>query len=67
MLSETATESFLRSIELGVELSESWIICSAATYLWNYNNHIFAQNRHREIVDVLQTVLDGLRKVGHAG
>ncbi|XP_064631435.1 cilia- and flagella-associated protein 46-like isoform X3 [Lineus longissimus] len=67
MLSDTATNSFLRSIDLGVELNESWVVCSATAYLWNYNNHILTQNRHREITDTLHAMLDGLKKVGHAG
>ncbi|RUS85833.1 hypothetical protein EGW08_006385 [Elysia chlorotica] len=66
-LSHQATESFLRGLALGVELNEPWIVCSAGAYIWNYNTHILAQSRHREIVDALTTVLGGLKRVGHAG
>ncbi|ESP03735.1 hypothetical protein LOTGIDRAFT_237561 [Lottia gigantea] len=67
MLSEMSTKSFLRGLELGVVLDEAWLVCSAAAYIWNYNNHVLAGNRHREILDTLSAVLDGLRQVGHAG
>nr|KAG5695793.1 hypothetical protein BaRGS_013391 [Batillaria attramentaria] len=66
-LSDVSTKSFLRGLQLGVDLIEPWLVCCAATYIWNYNNHILSQNRHREIVPALTTVLDGLKKVGHAG
>ena len=66
-LSEASTKAFLRGMELGVELSEAWLVCSAATYIWNYNNHILSSGRHREIVPALTSLLAGLKKVGHAG
>ncbi|KAK6186277.1 hypothetical protein SNE40_008346 [Patella caerulea] len=67
MLSETSTKSFLRGLELGVILEEAWLVCSAAAYVWNYNNHVLTENRHREILNTLAVILDGLKKVGHAG
>ena len=66
-LTQQATENFLRGLALGVELNEPWIVCSAGAYIWNYNTHVMAQGRHREIVDALTTVLGGLKRVGHAG
>ncbi|XP_069140158.1 cilia- and flagella-associated protein 46-like isoform X2 [Argopecten irradians] len=66
-LTEDATQSFLRGLELGVELVEPWLVCSAGAYIWNYNNHLLTQLRHREIMDILSTVVAGLRKIGHAG
>ncbi|XP_035825239.1 cilia- and flagella-associated protein 46 [Aplysia californica] len=66
-LSEQTTANFLRGLALGIELDEAWIVCSAAAYLWNYNNHVLTQGRHKEIVPHLTTVLAGLKKVGHAG
>ncbi|KAH9492442.1 Cilia- and flagella-associated protein 46 [Bulinus truncatus] len=66
-LSKEATKSFLRGLFLGVLLNEPWIVCSAAAYVWNYNNHIFGQGREDEITSDLSTVLEGLKKVGHAG
>ncbi|KAL4232411.1 Cilia and flagella associated protein 46 [Mactra antiquata] len=65
-LSQSATNSFLRGLALGVELDEAWLVCCAATYVWNYNNHVLTQLRHREIMETLTTVFDGLKKVGHA-
>ncbi|GFS07539.1 cilia- and flagella-associated protein 46 [Elysia marginata] len=66
-LTQQATENFLRGLALGVELNEPWIVCSAGAYIWNYNTHVLAQGRHREIVDSLTTILSGLKRVGHAG
>ncbi|XP_071090002.1 cilia- and flagella-associated protein 46-like [Haliotis cracherodii] len=66
-LSECATNSFLRGLALGMELDEPWLVCSGAAYVWNYNNHVFTQDRHREVIDTLSTILSGLKAVGHAG
>jgi len=65
-LSEDATGSFVRGLELGSELREAWLVCCSATYVWNYNNHVLTQLRHREIMPTLTTVFDGMKKVGHA-
>ncbi|XP_053406399.1 cilia- and flagella-associated protein 46-like [Mercenaria mercenaria] len=65
-LSECGTSSFLRGLALGVELNEAWLVCCATTYVWNYNNHVLTQLRHREIMDTLTVVFDGLKNVGHA-
>nr|XP_022339451.1 cilia- and flagella-associated protein 46-like isoform X3 [Crassostrea virginica] len=66
-LSADATQSFLRGLELGVELEEPWLVCSAAAYIWNYNNHVLTQRRHREVMDTLTKVVEGIKKVGHDG
>ncbi|KAK7109057.1 hypothetical protein V1264_013170 [Littorina saxatilis] len=66
-LSDDSTKAFLRGMELGVELGEAWLVCSAATYIWNYNNHVLSNCRHHDIVPALTTLLSGLKKVGHAG
>ena len=66
-LSENSTNSFLRGLDLGVELEEAWLVCCATAYIWNYNNHILTQLRHREILATLTAVFNGLKKVGHAG
>ena len=65
--SQDAVQCFLRAASLGIELREAWIVCSSAAYIWNYNNHIMTDNRHKEIIESLQTVLTGFKKVGHAG
>ncbi|CAH1258233.1 CFAP46 [Branchiostoma lanceolatum] len=66
-LSGAATSGFLRAAELGVELHESWVVCSSAAYLWNYNNHLLTESRHRELVEPFTSVVEALKKVGHAG
>lgn len=66
-LSAAATACFVRAVGLSIELDEPWIVCSAAAYVWNYNNHILQNQRHKEITQVLDILLDGLKKVGHAG
>ncbi|KAK1166636.1 cilia- and flagella-associated protein 46 [Acipenser oxyrinchus oxyrinchus] len=66
-LSSYATENLLRAAELGVELHEAWIVCNAAVYIWNYNNHLIRSGRQRELVDTLQTVLAALKQTGHSG
>ncbi|XP_056005172.1 cilia- and flagella-associated protein 46-like isoform X7 [Ostrea edulis] len=66
-LSDDTTHSFLRGLELGVELEEPWLVCSAAAYIWNYNNHVLTQRRHREVMDTLTKVIEGVKKVGHDG
>ena len=65
-LSEEALAAFLRAIELGMELNEAWVVCSAASYIWNYNNHTLKKKDFRKIVEPLQTILDGMKQVGHA-
>lgn len=66
-LSESAVSCFLRAVSLGQDLYESWIVCSAAAYVWNYYNHILQNNRNKEIVNTFQALLDGFKKVGHSG
>ena len=66
-LSEDALSCFLRAAELGIELGEAWIVCSAAAYVWNYSNHILANNRHKEMIEPFQKILESFKKVGHAG
>ncbi|XP_071827819.1 cilia- and flagella-associated protein 46-like isoform X3 [Apostichopus japonicus] len=66
-LSESALKGFLRAAELGVQLKESWIVCSATAYIWNYCSHILEANRHREMIPYFTTLLNHLKVVGHAG
>ena len=66
-LSKFCTEAFIRGLELGVDLGESWLVCSAITYLWNHNNHILSHDRQREIVPTLTTIFEALKKFGHVG
>ena len=66
-LSDSVAKGFLRAAELGVQLNEPWIVCSAATYLWNYNNHLLSSGRHRELTAAFAKLLQALKQVGHAG
>ena len=66
-MTRNAVASFLRGAALGVELQEAWVVCNAATYIWNYYNHVLQSERHREITDCLQTLLDAFKETGHTG
>ncbi|XP_051883705.1 cilia- and flagella-associated protein 46 [Pristis pectinata] len=66
-LSYSATKSFLRAAELGVQLNEAIIVCNAAVYIWNYNHHLQVAGRYKELVKPFQTLLDALKKTGHCG
>ncbi|XP_053305919.1 cilia- and flagella-associated protein 46 [Spea bombifrons] len=69
-LSRYATDNFLRSAELGVELHEPWITHNAAVYVLNYNKHLMATGRLWEtggLTDPLQKLLTALEKTGHNG
>ncbi|XP_041116568.1 cilia- and flagella-associated protein 46 [Polyodon spathula] len=66
-LSTYATENLLRAAELGVELHEAWIVCNAAVYIWNYNNHLIRSGRQWELVGTLETILAALKQTGHSG
>lgn len=59
--------SFLRASAIGKDLKETWIVVNAATYFWNYNNHMVSRNKHRDIYGQLQIILDGLKRAGHVG
>ena len=65
-LTDEATKGFLRSNSLGQDLGEAWVVCSSAAYVWNYSNRRLQNERESEVTDTLQTLLDGLKKVGHA-
>ncbi|XP_071946707.1 cilia- and flagella-associated protein 46-like [Antedon mediterranea] len=65
-LSQFATTHFLRAAELGCALGEPWIVCNATTYLWNYNNHLLVEGRHRELIETFSKLLEALKQVGHA-
>uniref|UniRef100_H2ZYN0 Cilia and flagella associated protein 46 n=1 Tax=Latimeria chalumnae TaxID=7897 RepID=H2ZYN0_LATCH len=66
-LSQYTTENFMRAAELGVELNEVWLVCNAAVYIWNHNNHLLASGRQTELVNTLQTLLNYIKKTGHNG
>ena len=64
-LSMRACNHFATGAVLGQLLNESWLICRAGEYLWNYTRHLFYSNRLRLILEPLSTIVNALRKVGH--
>ncbi len=64
-LSIRACNHFATGAILGQLLNESWLICRAGEYLWNYTRHLFYSNRLRLILDPLSTIMNALKKVGH--
>ncbi|XP_072095861.1 cilia- and flagella-associated protein 46 isoform X2 [Mobula birostris] len=66
-LSNSATQSFLRAAELGMQLNEAIIVCNAAVYIWNYNHHLLVAGRYKKLVKPFQALLDALKKTGHCG
>ncbi|CAF1356153.1 unnamed protein product [Adineta steineri] len=65
LLSVRACAHFSSGASLGQLLNESWLICRAGEYLWNYTRHLFYSNRFRFVLDPLSTIVNGLRKVGY--
>ncbi|XP_075249447.1 cilia- and flagella-associated protein 46-like isoform X3 [Convolutriloba macropyga] len=63
-LHSLVTQSFLRASDIGVELKEQWLVQSAVAYLWNYNSHMLAANRHRELVEPYEHLYECLKQVG---
>ncbi|NXC45008.1 CFA46 protein, partial [Penelope pileata] len=66
-LSLYAMENFQRAAAIGEELREAWIVHNAVVYALNYNRHLIASGRQREIIEHLQTLLGAVRVVGHTG
>lgn len=64
-LSTRACNHFATSAGLGQLLNESWLICRAGEYLWNYTRHLFYSNRLRLILEPLSTIVNALKKISH--
>jgi hypothetical protein len=64
-LSLRACTHFATGAVLGQLLQESWLVCRAGEYIWNYTRHLFYSNRLRLILEPLSTIVNGLKKVGH--
>ncbi|CAF3399137.1 unnamed protein product [Rotaria socialis] len=64
-LSSRACAHFATGSVLGQLLNESWLICRAGEYIWNYTRHLFYSSRLRLILEPLSTIVNGLRKIGH--
>lgn len=61
-LSADAQNSFLRAAELGVSLEEPWLVCNAATYLWNYSHRWIEQDRPSELVETFRPLLASIKQ-----
>jgi len=65
-LSREVMDHFMRGVEIGVQLNESWLVCQGSAYAWNYMHHIFEKNNHKRVVGTLNQVLDAMRTTGHS-
>ncbi|KAI4874895.1 hypothetical protein NFI96_034468 [Prochilodus magdalenae] len=65
--SANAMANFLRGAELGAEIQEAWLVANAAVYLWNYNSHLQATQRHGTLLATFSRLVELLRQTGHAG
>ncbi|XP_030058854.1 cilia- and flagella-associated protein 46 [Microcaecilia unicolor] len=63
-LSQYATANFERTAELSVELNEAWITHNAIVYVLNYNRHLIAAGRQKELVHTLQILFNAVEKTG---
>ena len=61
-LSGDANSSFLRAAELGCSLGEAWLVCNAATYLWNYCRHWIEQNKFSNLVETFRPLLASIKQ-----
>ncbi|XP_074153317.1 cilia- and flagella-associated protein 46 [Sminthopsis crassicaudata] len=66
-LSQYVTRNWLRSAEIGQEINEAWLVHNTAVYALNHNQHLILAGRQRELVELLQGLLNTLRVTGHNG
>ncbi|XP_072485234.1 cilia- and flagella-associated protein 46 isoform X4 [Notamacropus eugenii] len=66
-LSQYAMRNWLRSAEIGQEINEAWLVHNTVVYVLNHNHHLIAAGRQRELVDLLQALLNIMRITGHNG
>lgn len=66
-LNSKITACFIRGLEHGTSLKETWLVGNAAVYFWNYSTHIIRQSRYSEITETLNSILEGFKKVGYKG
>jgi hypothetical protein len=64
-LCKEAVDHFLKGIQIGLELKESWLVCQGSAYLWNYFHHIIDKKRNNQVLGVLTEIFDSIKKVGH--
>jgi hypothetical protein len=63
--SKESIDHFLKGIEIGVQLKESWLASQGSSYIWNYLHHIVAQKNFTQILPILTHIFEALKKVGH--
>ena len=66
-LSRNSAHHFLRAAQIGVDLAEPWLVCCAASYLWNYSAHALRDHRYAELAETFQALVSALRTTGHDG
>uniref|UniRef100_G3VK46 Cilia and flagella associated protein 46 n=1 Tax=Sarcophilus harrisii TaxID=9305 RepID=G3VK46_SARHA len=66
-LSQYVTRNWLRSAEIGQEINEPWLVHNTAVYALNHNQHLILAGRQRELVELLQSLLNTLKVTGHNG
>lgn len=64
-LNKQAIDQFLRGIQIGVQLGESWLVSQGSAYVWNYLHYKIEKRQFVQLIPVLGECLDGLRKIGH--
>ena len=64
-LSTRACAHFSTGAILGQLLQESWLVCRAGEYIWNYTRHLFYSSRLRLILEPLSIIAAALKKIGH--
>ncbi|XP_027696309.1 cilia- and flagella-associated protein 46 [Vombatus ursinus] len=66
-LSQYAMRNWLRSAEIGQEINEAWLVHNTVVYVLNHNHHLITAGRQRELVDLLQSLLNIMKVTGHNG
>ncbi|XP_078006794.1 cilia- and flagella-associated protein 46 isoform X2 [Phascolarctos cinereus] len=66
-LSQYTMRNWLRSAEIGQEINEAWLVHNTVVYVLNHNHHLITAGRQRELVDLLQSLLNIMKITGHNG
>ncbi|XP_074088215.1 LOW QUALITY PROTEIN: cilia- and flagella-associated protein 46 [Macrotis lagotis] len=66
-LSQYVMRNWLRSAEIGQEINEAWLVHNTVVYVLNHNHHLITAGRQRELLDLLQALLNIMKVTGHNG
>ena len=55
-LSKEAMDHFIRGVQIGIELNESWLVCQGCAYVWNYMHHIYFHTNVSFILFVISVI-----------